>query len=197
MKLLKRKIAANSEVKKSRFLTYIYPVANQEEVKFYLRKIKDENPGYRHVIYAYITSDFKMGASEDKEPINSAHRILNTLKSREVAGIACFVVRFFGGVLLGASNLDRTYVKCVFDHLADSDFGERIALDIYRGEISNNMLKNFEKLIDVTQGEIIEKSFLGPRVRLTFALQEKDKCKLNDIFITEIEKLNDKITKIV
>ena len=197
MKLLKTNIQHTAEIKKSRFLTYIYQVANEEEVKSYLAEIKKNNPGAKHVIYAYITSDLKMGASEDKEPINSAHRILNNLKSKGVAGLACFVVRYFGGTLLGASNLDRTYVSCVFDSLKDECFGEKIDLGVYEGNISNNYLSTFEEEINKLGGEVLEKIYLGPIVKVTFSLQKNSFSKTIYSYLTDVVKTDRNISVIV
>jgi len=197
MKLLKTNIQNSTEIKKSRFLTYIYQVSKEEEVKAYLADIKKNNPGARHVIYAYITSDLKMGASEDKEPINSAHRILNNLKSKDVAGLSCFVVRYFGGILLGASNLDRTYVSCVFDVLKDECFGERMDLDVYEGNISNNYLSTFEEEINKLGGDVLEKIYLGPIVQVTFSLQKDGFSKIINSYLTDVVKTDKNITKIV
>jgi len=197
MKLLKKNIEKTIEIKKSRFITYIYRVNDESEFNQYLSDIRQKHRDARHILYAYITSDLKMGACEDKEPVNAAHRILNTLKAKDAAGIACFIVRYFGGILLGASNLDRTYVKCVFDNLSDSDFGQKVTLDVFVGKLSNNYLGIFQKRLSELGGEVLKREFMGPIVKVTFALQNNEKCKIINAYLSEVAKNDKKITKIV
>ena len=172
---------------KSRFLTYIYKVETEEEVKEHLKALRQENPGARHIVYTYILPDLKMGASEDKEPVNSAHRILNTLKMKDMGGLACFVVRYYGGVQLGASNLDRTYVSCVFDLLADEHFGERVVFQEYVGTISNNCMKAFEKEVISAGGKVLNKEYLGPSVKIRFGLQKSRNSKLIRSYFSDLK----------
>jgi len=188
MKLLKENLIGSKEVMKSRFLTYIYQVENEGEVKEHLKALREENPGARHIVYTYLLPDFKMGASEDKEPVNSAHRILNTLKMKDMAGLACFVVRYYGGVQLGASNLDRTYVSCVFDLITDEHFGERIVFQEYEGTISNNCMKAFEKEVDSAGGKVLNKEYFGPSVKIRFGLQKDSISKLIRSYFTDLKE---------
>jgi len=197
MKLLKEDLIGSKEVMKSRFLTYIYQVETEAEVKAHLKALRAENPGARHIVYTYILPDLKMGASEDKEPVNSAHRILNTLKMKDVGGLVCFVVRYYGGVQLGASNLDRTYVSCVFDLLLDEYFGERITFQVYEATVSNNCMKAFEKEIISAGGKVLNKEYLGPFVKVRLGLQKEAISKLTGPYSTDLEEVKDFFSVIV
>lgn len=197
MDILKKNIKACCEIKKSRFVTYIYQLENEKQFDEYLTEIKKENPGAKHIVYAYISRDFKMGASEDKEPIDSAHRVLDILKAQKVAGIACFVVRYFGGTLLGASNLSRIYVNCIFDHLPREAFGKNIQMVVFKAEVLNRLFKTFESMLIEAGGEVISQKFCGPRIELEFDLPLTKTIDIDRYPLSKVIKTDKIITKIM
>ena len=99
-----------TEETKSKFLAYAIPLKNVEEFKPILNDIRKEHKKAKHVVYAY-----KVGMSskscDDQEPKGTAGRpMLELINKRNLDQIALVVVRYFGGVKLGASKLLRTYV---------------------------------------------------------------------------------------
>ena len=98
--------------KKSRFLGFIYPVECQEECADYLRRFKKKYWDATHVVYAYTLEDGTMRFSDDGEPQGTAGMpTLEVLKREEVWNCLAITVRYFGGILLGAGGLTRTYGK--------------------------------------------------------------------------------------
>jgi uncharacterized YigZ family protein len=79
-----------------------------------LQKAKQAYPDARHHCWAYILgSPFQansMAMSDDGEPANTAGKpILNVLSHQNIGNIMVVVVRYFGGVKLGAGGLVRAY----------------------------------------------------------------------------------------
>lgn len=98
------------EVKKSKFYSYIYKVNSIEEVDKILEKIKKENKKARHIVYAYkINNNIKLYSS--KEPSGSCIGLINIINKRNLNNVLIVVVRYFGGTLLGAGLLTRSYTK--------------------------------------------------------------------------------------
>lgn len=98
--------------KNSKFYGYIFPVQTEEEVKFYLDKLKKEHHAARHWCYAYQLGKEKTSyrANDDGEPNNSAGMpIYGQIQSFDVTNVLIVVVRYFGGVKLGVGGLINAY----------------------------------------------------------------------------------------
>ena len=106
MKLLK---SAEIIVKKSRFISYYYEIDDFDEIKEILSDLKREHKKAKHIVYAYKFGN-TAGKSDDKEPKGTAGLPLyNLLEAKNLNNRLIVVVRYFGGTLLGAGLLQRTY----------------------------------------------------------------------------------------
>ena len=106
MKLLK---SSEIIVKKSRFISYYYEIDDFDEIKEILSDLKREHKKAKHIVYAYKFEN-TAGKSDDKEPKGTAGLPLyNLLEAKNLNNRLIVVVRYFGGTLLGAGLLQRTY----------------------------------------------------------------------------------------
>ena len=137
------------EIKKSKFISYIFKVDNIEEVKQYLEQLKNEYKDATHICYAYIIENITK-INDDGEPSGTAGMpILNVLKNKDLDHIMCCVVRYFGGIKLGAGGLVRAYtnscVQCLnkttIIQLKKAEIYE-ITFDYDNTKIINNILNN-------------------------------------------------------
>ena len=96
-------------IKKSRFITYYYEVKSLEEVESILNNLKQEHKKARHFPFAYkIANTIKK--SDDKEPGGTAGLPIYTVIERNnLNNTLIVIVRYFGGVKLGAGGLLRAY----------------------------------------------------------------------------------------
>ena len=102
------------EINKSRFIAYMIELSSLDEVKPFLEKLKKEHKKARHVCYAYVYSVDKVleKCSDDGEPKGTAGApIMNVIKKRGCKNVLIAVVRYFGGIKLGAGGLVRAYSK--------------------------------------------------------------------------------------
>lgn len=99
------------EVSKSQFYSFLIPLSNEEEVPLLIKEKRMQFIKARHVCYAYIfNSNYKY--SDDGEPSGTAGKPLyELLNKNNLTNCILIVVRIFGGVLLGAGRLLRTYVE--------------------------------------------------------------------------------------
>ena len=98
------------EVKKSKFVAYYYSVDTKEEVEEVLSKLKKENKKAKHIPYAYKIDNL-VRKSDDKEPANTAGTPLyNLIEQKNLNHLCIAVVRYFGGIKLGAGGLLRAYL---------------------------------------------------------------------------------------
>ncbi len=111
MKEINQTYQATVEEMKSKFIAILTPINSPEEFKKLLLKLQKEHNKARHIVYAYRI-DQKTKSCDDKEPKGTAGRpLLELLLKKDLNKVALIVVRYFGGTLLGAGRLLRTYVK--------------------------------------------------------------------------------------
>ena len=98
------------DIKKSRFAAYAAPVATVEEAMRFFAEHSD--PEATHNCWAYrIGQEYRF--NDDGEPGGTAGRpILQAIEGQDMDRVAVLVVRWFGGVKLGAGGLVRAYGGC-------------------------------------------------------------------------------------
>lgn len=111
---LQHAVTARLEIKKSDFIAYAYPVHTREQAMFHVEQLRIKYPDARHWCWAYIIGDpnntTSAGFDDDGEPSGTAGRpILNVLQHKSIGNIIIIVVRYFGGIKLGAGGLTRAY----------------------------------------------------------------------------------------
>lgn len=97
--------------KRSKFLSFAFPVSSEEEVRSHLKKLKSEFYDAKHIVYAYkLYSSNIQKFSDDGEPSGTGGvPVMNIIKSFGLDNILVAVVRYFGGILLGTTGLREMY----------------------------------------------------------------------------------------
>ncbi len=130
---------AQSEYKemKSKFLSFIYPINSPDEVKPLVDKLKSEYFDARHHCYAWRIDEQMIDKEEnnialfrtndDREPNNTAGLpILAAMDSKELKNVLIVVVRYFGGVKLGASNLAKAYRQAALNAIEEAEIIKQV-----------------------------------------------------------------------
>lgn len=113
-------------IKNSKFITLLYKINNEDIVKKILNNVKEIYPDATHYCYAYIIDNQKK-SSDDGEPSKTAGLpILKVLENNQLNYILAIVVRYFGGIKLGANGLIRAYSKCTSNALKENTIKELI-----------------------------------------------------------------------
>ncbi|MCK5873011.1 MAG: YigZ family protein [Methylococcales bacterium] len=101
------------EVNKSIFVGIISPY---KDFDICLNQVMQIHPKASHYVYAYryqVANNLFEKANDDGEPKSCAGKpILNILQKLDFINTAIIVVRYFGGVKLGAGGLIRAYGNC-------------------------------------------------------------------------------------
>lgn len=116
------------EIKKSRFIARLCPAKDREQALSALAQSKKDHPDARHHCWAYQLgspqSPHAVAMSDDGEPSGTAGKpILNVIQHKDIGNVMLIVIRYFGGIKLGAGGLVRAYSKATqmaFD-LANTD----------------------------------------------------------------------------
>ena len=121
MKTIKNNIQNEIIIKNSKFICYLYKIKDINEINSILNNIKKEHINATHHCYAYIINNTQK-SSDDGEPTGTAGiPILKVLEKNNLSNILVIVVRYFGGIKLGAGGLVRAYTKSVTNTLSEDN----------------------------------------------------------------------------
>lgn len=145
MNVIEKNVSNTYVIKRSKFICFLYYVENVDEINAILEKLRQEYKDATHVCYSYILTN-KEKAHDDGEPSGTAGLpILEILKKKDLLNVLCVVVRYFGGIKLGAGGLIRAYSNSVVQTLAltkiipykkyvtvylEADYGEKRLLEL-------------------------------------------------------------------
>ena len=102
------------EIKKSEFIARAHYVQNRQQAMDFLAQARKDYPDARHHCWAYQlgnpNSPSNAAFNDDGEPSGTAGKpILNVLSHKDIGDIMVIVIRYFGGIKLGAGGLVRAY----------------------------------------------------------------------------------------
>ena len=106
--------------KKSRFIGVIAPVETEAEALAFIAAQREKYPGATHYVHAYVLRENNtLRFTDDGEPSGTAGKpALEVLTREGLTDVACIVIRYFGGILLGAGGLTRAYARGARDAVA-------------------------------------------------------------------------------
>lgn len=158
-------------IRKSRFLGCVEPIDGRPAAKERVAALRAAHPGAAHVCWALIAGG-DAAAVDDGEPSGTAGRpMLDVLRKQELENVLATVVRYFGGIKLGAGGLVRAYTDAVAEallaaHKVPLQRSKMLAvLAPYplEGRLRREIAAAEAALLDVQHGD---------RVRLRFSLPE-------------------------
>lgn len=102
------------EVKKSRFIARLAPAESKQQAQALIEQAKRDHPEARHHCSAYLIgaphSAQQAAMDDDGEPGGTAGKpIFNVISHKNVGDVVVVVIRYFGGIKLGAGGLVRAY----------------------------------------------------------------------------------------
>ncbi|MCR2784386.1 MULTISPECIES: YigZ family protein [unclassified Microbacterium] len=169
-------------IKKSRFLGCVEPVSGREQAVARVDELHAEHPDARHVCWALMAGGHS-AANDDGEPSGTAGRpMLEVLRHQELEGVLATVVRYFGGVKLGAGGLVRAYTDAVAQALLGAERVPLIRMQTMRftvpyafeGAIRRELDAHGAVLGDVHHGVNVEMNLQVPEDRTDALVQRVD-----------------------
>jgi len=173
----------DNEIKKSRFIAILYPVQTEDEILNFLSETKTRYPNATHYCYAYILGDNQevQKSSDDGEPQKTAgFPMLDVLKKQNMTFILAVVVRYFGGIKLGAGGLIRAYASSVKDAIkraivTNSALYQQCSVAVNYG-LAGGLEFYLRSLTDN-----VEKVYGGDIIILKFVVLDKDIEKISEM----------------
>jgi len=170
MKSIKNEVVNEIVINKSRFITVLVNVNSKDEVNDILNKYKGIYKDATHYCFAYIVGGYSK-CSDDGEPSGTAGiPILNVLQNNDLTNVFCLVVRYFGGVKLGAGGLVRAYSSSVSEAIKLANIS--CLIDGYYIEIEFDY--DNIKLIDYLLKDILIDKKFDENIIYSFKLSKDD-----------------------
>lgn len=185
--------------KKSRFLSFSKYVENSEEAEIFLRQIKLKHQGARHICFAYRLLNTSR-LSDDGEPSGTAGKpILSLIEKLNLFSVIVVVVRYFGGIKLGAGPLLRAYQNSAQEVLKppfavyEKCFSSKLTLSFKEYEkLLPHLLKNELKAQNVEFSDSVCLEAIYPQ---TFKQKFKEEKNKKEIFFSFKEQNEDNKTR--
>jgi uncharacterized YigZ family protein len=169
---------AEMEVKKSRFIGYAKHVKTWDEAQAYMEVVKREHPKARHWCHGFRSGANPVNerCSDDGEPSGTAGApILNAIRGEGLSDVVCLVVRYFGGVKLGAGGLIRAYGGAARLVLRASPVEVLIPMQSLRVKMDSRFVGSLYELIGKFAGSTSEEVYHADgSVEMTVTCDAKD-----------------------
>ncbi|MCB6973206.1 MULTISPECIES: IMPACT family protein [Butyricimonas] len=176
--------------KGSRFISFIYPVKTEEEIKDILTEIKTKYYDARHHCYAYClgANRERFRANDDGEPSSTAGKpILGQIVSNDLSNVLVVVVRYFGGIKLGVSGLIQAYRDAAANAILHAEIVERTVDEEIRIRFTYVVMNDVMKVLKEEEPEVLSRNF-EMECEMTLSIRQKDMPRLKERLL-KIESL--------
>lgn len=165
----------------SKFLGFAFPVQSETAAMAQIEMLRKTHFKARHHCFAWRigTDGNRFRANDDGEPSGTAGRpILGQIDAFQVRDVAVVVVRYFGGVLLGASGLINAYRESAAEALRAATLKEVIVKDHFSIHAAYSLIPDLIGAIKKLNIELLneiyaEEADLEIAIRLS---ESADKC---------------------
>ncbi len=158
-------------IKKSRFIGCVEPCEGRAAAQDRVAQLKAEHPGAAHVCWALLAGG-QSAANDDGEPGGTAGRpMLDVLRHQDLEGALATVVRYFGGVKLGAGGLVRAYTDAVAQALLTVTKVPRVRQAVLHCTVPYALEGMVRRELEAAQAQLLHAEH-GSVVALHFRLPE-------------------------
>jgi uncharacterized YigZ family protein len=152
-------------IKKSRFIGVIVPCASENEALLHLKRLHAEYSNATHIAFAYrlkVDNGFIYRFHDAGEPTGTAGKpIFQHIEGKELINVLIAVIRYFGGVKLGAGGLTRAYGNSARLAIEAADIGDFVELINIRLTLDYKQMQSLDYLLKKLEGHIVEQEFAG------------------------------------
>lgn len=138
-------------IKKSKFITRVYPVDTEEQAEELLQEIRELHKDATHNVYAWQIGVNKtvQRCSDDGEPGGTAGRpVLEVIKQNDLVNVLVIVTRYFGGIKLGAGGLIRGYSQAAREGIAAAGIVKKALHGKYRVTVDYPSLGQVQSVLE-------------------------------------------------
>ncbi len=185
-------------VQKSRFICFLFPCQNITYFNEKIKKIKKDYYDATHVVPAYRilrdNNQIKEHFSDDREPAKTAGwPLLYILQQKELIQIGTIVIRYFGGIKLGTSGLQKSYSEVLLNTILKAKLIEysipiykKILIPVQKEHFWYELIKN-DKVSD--NFEILKSDYLNFNSNFYISFQIKTNQKTLEYLIEKLSNV--------
>ncbi|MGR8979324.1 MAG: IMPACT family protein [Gammaproteobacteria bacterium] len=173
MYCVKNRQTIEDTIKKSRFIGFIAPCRDEQDIMLNLKNLSLEHPHATHIAFAYrlkTEHGLTYRLHDAGEPAGTAGKpIFQHLEGRDLVNVLIAVVRYFGGIKLGAGGLTRAYGNTAKKVIEAADliaYVEMVNVDL---TLEYAQMQRLEYTLKKLSGKIIDQEFAG-HIRLSVEL---------------------------
>jgi uncharacterized YigZ family protein len=150
-------------IKKSRFIGHISPCSSEQDALLFIRQLYQQHPNASHIVYAYRVQSpdgLICRFNDAGEPSGTAGKpIFQHLEGKQLINLVVAVIRYFGGVKLGAGGLTRAYSNLAKQVIDCAEIVEHIEMAELKLHLNYNQLQGLEYHLKKLDGSIIAQDF--------------------------------------
>lgn len=178
--------------RKSKFLSFVYPVTTEKEAVFHIEKARKKFYDSTHVVFAYKLRENNIARfSDDGEPQGTAGLpVLDVINKSGIEDVLIIVVRYFGGILLGAGGLVRAYSKSASLGVEEAVICTMTLCSVFEIKCPYNMLSQTQYILENHVAYKIDIEYMQDITLKYYIEEEKFEILKNDLF----DKTNGVIT---
>ncbi len=186
MQCVKSEQTVEDTIKKSRFIGIIAPCSSEKNSLLILQQLHLAHANASHIAFAYRINTSKgiiYRFHDAGEPSGTAGKpIFQHLEGKDLINIVISVIRYFGGIKLGAGGLTRAYGNTAKKAIEAASICPFVVFSTINVELEYKHLQNFEYHLRKLQGQIINKEF-SENVKLTINLPADNVAALMQILV--------------
>jgi len=177
--------------KHSRFIGIGYPCQSLDAFKRCKADLEKEFPDASHITFAY--KFFEQGQLQQRfsdagEPSGTAGKpILMHIEGQDLINIAIFVVRYFGGIKLGAGGLVRAYGNTAKQLLLEAEVVEHVPLVNLELTLPYSEQNRLDYLTRKHKAVILDREF-SEDLRVRLSLPEAEKAEFLESLTPYLKK---------
>jgi uncharacterized YigZ family protein len=171
------------EIKRSRFITVLRRAETEDEARSLVSELRREFHDARHHCSAFVLGPDRtvQRSNDDGEPSGTAGiPMLEALLKRETApgvtdlsDVAAVVVRYFGGILLGAGGLVRAYSESVSQAVATAPLVQRRRMQLFSVAAAHADAGRLENDLRAVGTIVLGSDYGADGVRIRLALEDR------------------------
>ncbi|MEI8209109.1 MAG: YigZ family protein [Methylococcales bacterium] len=178
-------------IKKSRFISVIFPCTSDQLVLHQLKTLHAEHPHASHIAFAYRIKTHEgiiYRFHDAGEPTGTAGKpIFQYLEGKDIINVLIVVIRYFGGVKLGAGGLTRAYGHMAKQVIEASTLQPYVEMTTLHFTLDYERFQPFDYALKKVNGHIIEQVFAG-QIHLTVILPAEKIGELESQFTSDIAR---------
>lgn len=192
---IKKECRSTTVISRSRFIACLGRCETEEEARAYIDQIRKEFPEANHVCTAYIIGPHQeiQRSNDNHEPSGTAGiPMLESLRMNDMTDICACVVRYFGGIKLGAGGLIRAYSGAVSEALSQAVKTTAVSFRKYRlvypydlSGVFDGWLRRSVKNPEFSYEAEVTCTFLYENDSVELTIQDLSKGKILPVYLGE------------